>query len=1204
MHLAFFFLVAGAHGCGFTVHQLNSHRSISSLSSTPQTPELTTIIRENLGAMYAGSPYPDYLYACGPNHDNGEYTHWSPFQAIASRYISQTYPAPRNGTAQALVAFLAGVASHYMADISWHGLAETPHGYGLIETIGGFDFNTTGELAGDAHTEADTAGEFVAAYDNVLPWDDPAQWVIPINDLLAIYKMANRSDVTAGAIEECAAIFFAGAEAVKAAAALAEPIEESKSPTLGEYMEDMLVGGIDDMAVMLGRTWGRLGTWLERGPPTPVPGNEYCTPQNPCRTPPSSTSTTNSTTSIPSKRWAALRASLASTQEVMRVVGRVVRSAGLVVEGRDESKGGAFTLHRSPHSTPHKILTTIAQALLLNPGLSSEKPNAATAVGANGGWTYPRPSDSHRGTVEGHLTALFGAPWVSRVKEGGDVMPPPKPPTAPTSASNTNENTQGKLQAPPAPALPTYIGASITPREYFGGAITSGDYDGNGFLDFIATAYGASPVGVYEDDALGLAAAAAAASAVTTTTSGVASGSAAAVLPQAGGYYARYTRRNGTLAVAVGGTSGGSLGASPIPEAIVPTDRTTGSSVYSRLGSSACSLDFNLDGVDDLVSPERECVDYSHFTASLFGGSIPIIFHHHHHHPPLLFTHSTPSALPSLHKQVLGAPSAGWAWNHDAWDETPLFYYQGRVEVYFGVAGVGLPTSPTTSPSALLLPTSNLTFLGATLLCDTDLNGDGAPDLVIGSPQYDSTPTGGSVQAGRLDVFYAGKAWGIASIAPTTRVTATVGGANVSIIGGGIYEWLGFSLAGWGNASSLGGGESGGGVAGVEKWVIDAALALPVPPKHLSVTSASDCTQLAATLAASSHTILPTSALLLVGSPGYRRVDPGQGFASVGSVKGFLLPSPTTPLHTYLTTCTSSGGGGVSAAAALPLFTLQGERGVNGGRLGATITSKLGASVAIGTPLGWATTPMIALSAPALDLCGSAALIPSSNGTSLFPTAAGAVVLLPLSSALIGTLEWATLVGNPGNSSTTANPYGTRALLASRLPDARFGWRVQWSPLTRGASPSTFSDLVVAAPQFTSLFIGSSRSSGGGSSSGGGGGSGGGFTLPEGDSGRELGAVFVYKGGSDGALPKGALCAAEDSADWWASGPVEHGRLGSSLGVGDWDGDGNLEFLVGAPKAGVVIPPSVGGKARVGDDPNELGVEFAGAVLAFSLPLV
>jgi hypothetical protein len=617
-------LLGGVEGCGFTVHMTNSHRSLSSLASTPQTPELATTLRENLGALFAGSPYPDYLYACGPNHDDGEYTHWSPFQAVAVKYVLQAYPSPRNASGQSLVAFLAGVASHYMADISWHGLAETPHGYGLIETIGGLDFNTTGELASDAHTEADTAGEFVAAYDNTLPWDDPTQWVIPINDLLAIYKMANRSDVTASSIEECAAIFFAGAEAVRAAAALAEPIEESKSPTLGEYMEDMLVGGIDDMAVMLGRTWGRLGTWLERGPPTPVPGNEYCSQQNPC---------TPSPPTLTSKRWAALRASLTSTQEVLRLVGRVVRSAGLVVEGRDGS--GAFTLQRSPHSSPSAILSTLAHSLLLNPALSTSSSelmdaNATAAAAASGGWTQPRPSDTHRGTVEGHLTALFGAPWVSRVKGGGDVMPPSplRPSTTATTTSSSHLLLRGGLQGqtqvrqPPAPALPTYIGASITPREYFGGAITSGDYDGNGFQDIIATAYGASPEGVYEDDALGVPA--------TPATFG------RAVLPQAGGYYARYSRNASSVVPAP------SSAAPAIPEAIVPTDRTTGSSVYSRLGSSACSLDFNLDGVDDLVS-----------SSSMRGGGgssvlcAPLFFlaSHFtpHHHSPRIFSNPNPN---------------------------------------------------------------------------------------------------------------------------------------------------------------------------------------------------------------------------------------------------------------------------------------------------------------------------------------------------------------------------------------------------------------------------------------------------------------------------------------------------------------------------------------------------------------------------------
>ena len=201
-------LPALASACGFTIHMLVSHRAFSRFASTPLKPFLMDDLADNTGSLYAGSPYPDYLYACGSNHDNGEYTHWSPFQAVASRYVNTTYPAPRNATGRALVAFLAGITSHYMADESWHGI-NTPGGQGLIQTIGGLDFNATGQLDGNAHNFADDTGEFVAAYETFLTWDDPEQWVIPIPDLLAIYALAKRTDVKAADIEECAAIFQA-----------------------------------------------------------------------------------------------------------------------------------------------------------------------------------------------------------------------------------------------------------------------------------------------------------------------------------------------------------------------------------------------------------------------------------------------------------------------------------------------------------------------------------------------------------------------------------------------------------------------------------------------------------------------------------------------------------------------------------------------------------------------------------------------------------------------------------------------------------------------------------------------------------------------------------------------------------------------------------------------------------------------------------
>lgn len=89
-----------------------------------------------------------FSYACGQNHDDGEFAHWAPFQAVAAQYIRQHYPAPRSDAGDKLVVFMLGVVSHYEADIIWHGLQKAPAGYGMIETIGGLSFNCTGSLGG------------------------------------------------------------------------------------------------------------------------------------------------------------------------------------------------------------------------------------------------------------------------------------------------------------------------------------------------------------------------------------------------------------------------------------------------------------------------------------------------------------------------------------------------------------------------------------------------------------------------------------------------------------------------------------------------------------------------------------------------------------------------------------------------------------------------------------------------------------------------------------------------------------------------------------------------------------------------------------------------------------------------------------------------------------------------------------------------
>ena len=260
-------LARPAAACGFTIHMLVTHRALNSFFGGPPAASFEALLAENRGAVEGGSSYPDWGYQCGPNHDDGEYTHWAPYQYWAATWLRGAYAAPLNASGRATAAFLAGAVSHYMADITWHGLAETPQDYGLIETIGFLDFNCSG-LCSPAHSQADTGGEFVAAYATALAFDDPNTWVVPVADLVSILRSVNRTaekgHMAAGDIEECAVEFYAGAEAIKALAGLAEPLMVYGSPTFAEEIVGLPCGGLDDMAVYAARMWQRWRVRSER----------------------------------------------------------------------------------------------------------------------------------------------------------------------------------------------------------------------------------------------------------------------------------------------------------------------------------------------------------------------------------------------------------------------------------------------------------------------------------------------------------------------------------------------------------------------------------------------------------------------------------------------------------------------------------------------------------------------------------------------------------------------------------------------------------------------------------------------------------------------------------------------------------------------------------------------------------------------------
>ena len=158
-------LLGGARpvcSAGFTSHNLAARRASQFEWFGPESPTFDPSHFKGLAmarpdAVQGGAPFPDYLYACGDEHDAGEEAHWTPFQMAAADYIRETYPSwatdGREGEGAGLVAFMLGVTSHYIADMNWHGLETVPSGEGLIRTVGYSDFNCTdGDLCQVAHT--------------------------------------------------------------------------------------------------------------------------------------------------------------------------------------------------------------------------------------------------------------------------------------------------------------------------------------------------------------------------------------------------------------------------------------------------------------------------------------------------------------------------------------------------------------------------------------------------------------------------------------------------------------------------------------------------------------------------------------------------------------------------------------------------------------------------------------------------------------------------------------------------------------------------------------------------------------------------------------------------------------------------------------------------------------------------------------------
>ncbi|EPQ05831.1 Phosphatidylinositol-glycan-specific phospholipase D [Myotis brandtii] len=170
-----------------------------------------------------------------------------------------------------LVAFLFGVTSHMVADVSWHSLGIEQ---GFLRTMAAMDFHGS---YSEAHPAGDFGGDVLSQFEfnfNYLA----RHWYVPVEDLLGIYrKLYGKDVITKHVIVECSYLQFLEMYGEVLAVSKVQPPPRNrpargsagpgsarcrlpsvspqlyptysrKSPFLVEQFQDYFLGGLDDMA--------------------------------------------------------------------------------------------------------------------------------------------------------------------------------------------------------------------------------------------------------------------------------------------------------------------------------------------------------------------------------------------------------------------------------------------------------------------------------------------------------------------------------------------------------------------------------------------------------------------------------------------------------------------------------------------------------------------------------------------------------------------------------------------------------------------------------------------------------------------------------------------------------------------------------------------------------------------------------------------
>uniref|UniRef100_A0A672TIL3 Phosphatidylinositol-glycan-specific phospholipase D n=1 Tax=Strigops habroptila TaxID=2489341 RepID=A0A672TIL3_STRHB len=222
----------------------SAHRALEFFIKHERNVNYRQLLLNHQDAFQAGSIYPDAFYPSicksGIFHDVSEDTHWTPFLNASIHFIRRNYAQPWEVATEKLVAFLFGIASHMVADVSWHSLGIDQ---GFLKAMGEIDFH-------GSYSEAHNVGDF----GNVFVY------------LAAIYKeFYGREIITESTITDCTYLLFLELHGERLVVGKLFPTYASKSPFLVEKFHEYFLGGVDDMAFWTNNIFELTSHMLENG---------------------------------------------------------------------------------------------------------------------------------------------------------------------------------------------------------------------------------------------------------------------------------------------------------------------------------------------------------------------------------------------------------------------------------------------------------------------------------------------------------------------------------------------------------------------------------------------------------------------------------------------------------------------------------------------------------------------------------------------------------------------------------------------------------------------------------------------------------------------------------------------------------------------------------------------------------------------------